>query len=113
VIFKFPEMTLSTHLSFPDQDEVGNFRWVNDDQVVISIAQQSVRLEGSGSTGELFAMNAVGSKKKYLFGYRAGTEERWHFSTSTSAKNSSWNESQRRGLFRPGLRWIADTVIPI
>ncbi len=73
VIFKFPEMKLSTHLSFPDHDEVGDFWWVNDDRVVISIAQQSVRLEGSGSTGELFAMNADGSKKKYLFGYRAGT----------------------------------------
>jgi len=73
VIFKFPEMKLSTQLSFPEQDEVGNFWWVNDDRVVISIAQQSVRLEGSGSTGELFGMNADGSKKKYLFGYRAGS----------------------------------------
>ena len=76
VIFSFPGMKFSSQLSFPDRDEVGNFWWVNDERIVASVIRQSAYLEGGRSTGELFGMNADGKKKQYLFGYRAGINNR-------------------------------------
>lgn len=76
VIFTFPGMKFSSQLSYPDRDEVGDFWWVNDERIVASVYQQSARLEAARSTGELFGMNADGSRKMYLFGYRAGVNRR-------------------------------------
>lgn len=76
VIFTFPGMKFSALLDFPDPDEVGNFWWVNDERIVVSVSQQYIALEAARSTGELYGMNADGTKKKYLFGYRAGTTKR-------------------------------------
>lgn len=75
VIFTFPEMEFSSSLNYPGRDEVGNFWWVNDDRILASVSQQSDRLEAARSTGELFGMNADGTKRKYLFGFRGGANK--------------------------------------
>ena len=75
VVFKFPSMEPAGVMRFPGRNEVGNFMWVNDERIVASIVTQFDRLEAEQSRGELFAMNADGSKSEYLFGYRATEEQ--------------------------------------
>lgn len=72
VIFTFPGMKFSSMLTFPGNDQVGSFWWANDERILASLIRQSDRFESARSTGELIGMNADGSKKKYVFGYRAG-----------------------------------------
>jgi len=72
VIFTFPDMKFSSMLTYPGNDQVGSFWWASDERVLASLLRQSDRYEAARSTGELIGMNADGSKKKYLFGYRAG-----------------------------------------
>lgn len=72
VIFTFPGMKFSSMLTFPGNDQVGNFWWANDERILASLIRQSDRYESARTTGELIGMNADGSRKKYVFGYRAG-----------------------------------------
>lgn len=53
-----------------DYEEVAAFHWVGPDRVVVSMARSFGPLDQPYLTGELFAMNADGSRKKYLFGQR-------------------------------------------
>ncbi len=99
VIFKFPSMELSGVMSFPGRNEVGSFDWVNDERIVATILRKYERLEAEVGAGELFAMNADGSKPKHLFGYRAGdTGAKGHIRRSTneyasaSVRNALWHD---------------------
>lgn len=71
-IFKFPSMEFSSFLKYPDRNEVGTFWWVNDERIVADVRTEYAQYEDSRSTGELFAMNADGTKRIHLYGYRAG-----------------------------------------
>mgnify|MGYP000001692392 CR=1 FL=1 len=72
VIFKFPSMQFSSFLQYPDRNEIGTFWWVNNDRIVADVRTDYAQYEDSRSTGELFAMNADGTKRIHLYGYRAG-----------------------------------------
>lgn len=72
VIFDYPSMKYRSALSYPGDYEVGRFWWANDDRIVATIVQDFSGLEVGRSYGELFAMNADGSKPKNIFGFRAG-----------------------------------------
>lgn len=51
-------------------NHVADFHWVNAERVVISTAQKFGDLDTPGLTGELFALNADGSRSEILVGYR-------------------------------------------
>ena len=72
LVYRFPAMTMTTSLSFPGEYEVGNFWWVNEERVLALITRDYTNLEEDRGTGELFGINADGTRAKHLFGYRAG-----------------------------------------
>lgn len=54
-----------------DGESVSSFEWVNNDRLVITMARELGALEIPAPTGELFAMNADGSRKTVLTGPRS------------------------------------------
>ncbi|MEM1229568.1 MAG: S9 family peptidase [Pseudomonadota bacterium] len=70
----YPALELASVMSFPGRNEVGSFSWVNDERLVASIWQDRSRSTEPEAYGELFAMNADGSKPVHLFGYRASQD---------------------------------------
>lgn len=54
--------------------EVGEYRWVTNDRVVFKMVESHPWLEQPQYYGELYGINADGSKGQILFGYRAGEE---------------------------------------
>jgi dipeptidyl aminopeptidase/acylaminoacyl peptidase len=56
----------------PGNLEVGSFFWVNNERIVIAIAERKPWLEVPQLYGELFAINFDGSKAQNIYGYRAG-----------------------------------------
>lgn len=55
---------------FSAGQHVADFWWVAPDRVAMIMSERYGALETPTSLGELFAMNADGSRKTYLFGYR-------------------------------------------
>lgn len=53
-----------------DQTHVADFEWVSNDRVVMASALKMGALEAPQLTGELFAVNADGSKADMLIGFR-------------------------------------------
>ena len=51
--------------------EVGGFRWINDERLVMTIVRNRYGREAPGSYGEIYAVNADGSAPKYLYGINA------------------------------------------
>ena len=74
-IFSFPQMKNTAVLSYPGRYDVGSFRWVNDERIIANVTVNWDRFTDDRGTGELFGMNADGSKREHLFGYRAGADE--------------------------------------
>lgn len=54
----------------PVNNHVATFRWVNNNRLVISVAEKFGLLASPQLTGELFAIGADGSKPELLVGYR-------------------------------------------
>jgi dipeptidyl aminopeptidase/acylaminoacyl peptidase len=54
--------------------EVVQFWWVAPHRVLYTVSERTGVLEQPGSTGELYAVNADGSGKRLLIGYRANRE---------------------------------------
>src|SRR5690606_17567954 len=52
------------------------FEWVNDERVLISLASTFATRDDPVPTGELFAMNANGSRRELMDGYRASGRQR-------------------------------------
>lgn len=71
-VLAFPKLELSAVMSFPGNNQVHDFRWVNDERLVGSVTRDFGRFEFLLPSGELFGMNADGSRRKHLFGIRAG-----------------------------------------
>jgi dipeptidyl aminopeptidase/acylaminoacyl peptidase len=61
---------VSGQLRFPKGNEVASFAWVNPTRVVVSVAKSFGPLDQPALTGELYAINADGTQRTYLFGYR-------------------------------------------
>lgn len=71
VVFTYPEMKILNVIDFPGNNEVGDYDWVNDERLLIRIDFDFEVFGGNRTFGELYAINADGSKGKYLFGRRA------------------------------------------
>ena len=78
-------------VSFPSNAEVGNYEWVNEDRVAL----QKVYLKGWSDVpqyyGELMAVNADGSRPKYLFGYKGGQQQTGsHMKKNTAVRATAY-----------------------
>lgn len=69
-VFEFPAMKLINVIDPPGKSEVGNYWWVNNERLLISVAVDWGNREEDVSYGELYAVNANGKRGKYLFGLR-------------------------------------------
>lgn len=58
--------------SFRGDEEVGDFHWVNNERVVLSIMTQHGSSDVSTDYGLLYGVNYNGKRKRLLFGYLAG-----------------------------------------
>lgn len=58
-----------------DGESVSSFEWVNNERLVITMAREVGALDVPAPTGELFAMNADGSRKTVLTGPRSRDRE--------------------------------------
>jgi dipeptidyl aminopeptidase/acylaminoacyl peptidase len=78
VILKTSSLTPSHVVRFVgENDQVGNFQWVSDNRLIVGVSRFSKsRMERAGGGGELFAVNADGSKGKRIFTYSLGSNER-------------------------------------
>lgn len=61
---------VSGQLRFQKGSEVASFDWVSPTRVMVSVARSSGPLDQPALTGELYGINADGSGRTYLFGYR-------------------------------------------
>lgn len=59
-------------LNTTSKNQAGDYYWVNNERVVMQVQQMRGALEQPLNYGELFAVNYDGSKKRMIFGYRAG-----------------------------------------
>lgn len=57
-------------------DSISDFNWANDERLIINIARERGRFEGASPTGELYAMNANGSRRVMLTGMRSASRSR-------------------------------------
>lgn len=71
-----------------DKEHVYEYWWTGPDRVVVSMARQAGPLDQPRLTGELYAMNADGTGRRYVFGARgaAGTS----FARSGAAAEWAW-----------------------
>jgi len=96
-VIELAQMKLTTALTFTSGDHVFEYWWVNPERVVASVARRYGPLDQPEATGELYAINADGSQRNYLFGYRGGAEQQ----TGT-----------RRKIVTPerGAAWVINTL---
>ncbi|WP_419570564.1 alpha/beta hydrolase family protein [Rheinheimera sp.] len=60
---------------FPGLVEVGTYHWVNNERVVIELAESVLWNTEPRIFGEIYAVNYDGKKSEMLFGYRAGEQQ--------------------------------------
>lgn len=60
---------------FPSNAQVGDYYWVNDDRIVLQKEYLKGWQDHPIYYGELYAVNADGSKPIYLFGYNSGQQQ--------------------------------------
>lgn len=68
VMIRRADKTFTAKVSGGENSEVDDFWWVNNDRVVVAMAERFSSLEAPLPTGELHAINADGSKPKKLVG---------------------------------------------
>lgn len=72
-IIRLADMKLTGGARGGRNTHVANFWWVNAQRVVVTLAESSGFLEAPSLTGQLMGINADGSNKTYLYGYKGGS----------------------------------------
>ena len=87
--------------NFGEDQDIYSFEWVNDERLVIQPAQRFPGLTAFKTpTGEIYGMNADGSRLSRLFGYRAGEQQ---LGTHMRRNKSTWASARIIDLL-PGDR---------
>jgi dipeptidyl aminopeptidase/acylaminoacyl peptidase len=73
-IIRRSDNKVTANFSVGQHNHVADFVWVNPERVVISMAEKFGSLDKPQLTGELFAINADGSRAENLVGYRVQGE---------------------------------------
>lgn len=68
-ILDFDTKEVLTLVTFRNQLEAGGMAWVSDDRLLVTMSRKIGLLERPGSAGELYAVNADGSKGLNIFGF--------------------------------------------
>jgi dipeptidyl aminopeptidase/acylaminoacyl peptidase len=63
-----------SRFSLGKNSHVGSFQWVNDTRIVLSMAEKFGQLDQPQGTGELYAVDADGSKPELLVGFRVTSD---------------------------------------
>ncbi|AVP96591.1 peptidase S9 [Ahniella affigens] len=69
----------------PDNAEIADFEWVSDQRLIFTLSDQIGGESGYFPTGEWLAINADGSKQKYLFGFRGEDSAGTHINKGTAS----------------------------
>ena len=75
VLFSLEKNELLHMVRFPGNAQVGDHSWVNNERIVMAKEYLRGWTDHPLYYGELFAVNADGSKAKYLVGYRGGEQQ--------------------------------------
>lgn len=78
-------------IRFPGDIEVGDYHWVNNERVVISLAEASPWDAEPKFYGELYAVNYTGKKGEMIFGFRVDESTNFSRIRSKEAKRA-WGE---------------------
>lgn len=70
LVLSLPDKKLVSGLRFQHDQVVGHIEWTSNERILIAMARQEEADDAPALTGELFAMNADGSGKDYLFGWQ-------------------------------------------
>ena len=74
-------------IEFRANQEANSVTWANNERVLIQIIEASGSLSPPNGTGELFAVNFDGTKKKQIWGYRTGNQKSNEGSRTRKAKS--------------------------
>lgn len=75
--------SIATSFRFPSGTHVHNFWWVNDERVLVSVAESFGSRDDPQPTGELYATNADGSQQELLVGWRV---QNWQTGTNIRSR---------------------------
>ena len=70
IIFDANDLSLINKITFPNEEEVATYSWVNNERLLIRIGYYDKK-SGRGSGGEYFGINYDSSKPAYIFGMRS------------------------------------------
>ncbi|WP_461538624.1 alpha/beta hydrolase family protein [Spongorhabdus nitratireducens] len=71
VVINRKSMQVTGVINFSGRSQPGKTFWVNDERIVAHVLKSTGSLDTPRDFGNVFAMNADGSRKKYIFGYQS------------------------------------------
>jgi dipeptidyl aminopeptidase/acylaminoacyl peptidase len=71
VVLRRSDLKPTAQFAFGKNMHIDSFKWVSNERLIISMAQKFGALDRPQPTGELFGMNADGSEREILAGFRA------------------------------------------
>jgi dipeptidyl aminopeptidase/acylaminoacyl peptidase len=74
VFLRRKDMQVTGHVRLAGRSIVSSFFWVNDERVVLTVAEKDGSLDTPTPTGEIFASNRDGTKQQLLIGGRAAMD---------------------------------------
>lgn len=87
-VMTLKDLKVIASVEFGQGQDIGQYAWVGPDRLVMSVIQNEGTNKGS-DYGELYGMNANGSAKGYLFGYRGKMSTGTHISGGTAQSASA------------------------
>ncbi|MDI9237821.1 S9 family peptidase [Lysobacter sp. LF1] len=69
VVIRRSDKAFTARVSGPEDSDIAAFHWVNDERIVVSMAERFSSLEAPVATGELHAINADGTGGRTLMGH--------------------------------------------
>lgn len=88
-IIELKTRKVTGQLRFQKGSEVADFDWVGPKRVVVSVAKSFGPLDQPALTGELYGIDADGSRRTYLFGYRGADQTSGAATTEVRAEFAS------------------------
>ncbi len=74
VFLRRKDLQVTGHVRLAGRSLVNSFFWVNDERVVLTVAEKEGSLDRPQATGEIFAANRDGTDQKLLIGGRAAMD---------------------------------------
>jgi dipeptidyl aminopeptidase/acylaminoacyl peptidase len=75
IILSLDDNKLVGAINFPDNAQVGNYEWASDERLVLQKEYLKSWSDAPQYYGELYAVNADGTRGTYLFGYQSNEQQ--------------------------------------